>query len=169
MNVLLPLLAAAGAIFFVGTRRSQTVIDKSISVNASPEETFRYLDEEELIPRYAPGVKSVEVERRTEQRIGDSFKVNYSVLGLNMPTRFVVTQYDKNSRALSSMEGPMSGTFDWTLSERANGTDVSVRIEYGVRGGALGRGLDGLLLRRVNEANVQRMLQNFKALVEGRE
>ena len=168
MNLLLPLIASVGAIFFVGARRDQTVIHKRISVNAPREETFRHLEDPELIPRYAPGVESVDVERRSEQHVGDSFKVNYSVLGIKMPTRFVVIQFDKDSRILNRMEGPITGTFDWTLSELANGTDLDVRIEYVLCGGALGRGVDALILRRLNEANVQRMLEKFKALVEAR-
>ncbi len=62
----------------------------------------------------------------------------------------------------------MTGTFDWSLSERALGTDVNVRIEYEFSaGGALAKGVDAALLKRLNEANAQRMLANLKQLAEG--
>jgi carbon monoxide dehydrogenase subunit G len=167
MTFLLVLLLGAGALALVGARRGRTVIDRTISINASPEAVFRHLEDADSIPRYVPGVSSVDEVRQTEQHIGDSFKVNYMVLGLKFPTRFLVTHYSQNSRILTQMEGPMAGTFDWSLRERTLGTDISVRVEYELRnGGVLGKAADGVLLRRVNEANVQRMLENLKQLVE---
>jgi carbon monoxide dehydrogenase subunit G len=137
-------------------------------MSASPEDVFRHLEDPDLVPRYAPGVDSVEDVNRSEQHIGDSFKVNYAVLGLKLPTKFVVSSYHKDSRIETRIEGAMRGTFDWSLAERAGGTDVTVRIDYEVAGGALGKGLDATVLKRVNEANTQRMLENLKDLVEGR-
>ena len=62
----------------------------------------------------------------------------------------------------------MTGTFDWTLSERAIGTDVNVRVEYEFSpGGAFGKGIDAALLQRLNQANMRRTLQNLKQLAEG--
>ena len=167
MSVLLVLLFGAGVLALVGARRGRTVIDESISVNASPEAVFRILEEPYFVPRYAPGVSSVDEVRRTEQHIDDSFKVHYSVLGLKFPTRFVVTHYNQNSRITSRIEGPMTGTFDWTLAERANGTDVNVRVEYEfAAGGVFGKGIDAALLQRLNQANMRRTLQNLKQLAE---
>ena len=166
MSLLFLLIAGAVAIIVVGGRRRQTVIERTINIRATPEEVFRHLETPESIPQYAPGVQSVSDVRMTDEHLGDTFNVNYSVLGLKFPTRFTVVSYNANSSLSARMEGGMAGTFDWDLRERAGSTDVTVEIKYEMQGGVAGRAADRLIIHSLNEKNATRMLDNLKTLVE---
>jgi carbon monoxide dehydrogenase subunit G len=157
---------AAGAVIFLTGRRRQTVIEKSVSINAAPGAVFAILEDPESLPQMAPGLKSISDLRRSEERIGDSFTANYSVLGRTFPTRFVVTHYSKDSRINSRMEGLMAGRFDWILLERANGTDLSATVSYEMQGGMLARAADFLMMRHLNGKNLERLLANIRRKAE---
>ena len=143
------------------------LIEKTTVVDAPVETVFDYVDDPTNVPDVAPGVDRVEIERRTDERIGDSFRLIYSVLGIDFPMTLVGTAYERPHTLESRMEGPMSGTFRWNFREiDTTKTELSVRIEYEVKGGAAGRAVDSLVLERVNEKNAQRMIENVKQRAE---
>ena len=143
------------------------VIEKRTVINAPVETVFNYVDEPMNIPEVSPGVDRVEVERMTDERVGDSFRLIYSAMGIDFPVTLVTTAHERSRTLASRMEGAMSGEFRWDFREIEPGrTDVGVHIEYEVKGGAIGRAVDSLVLERMNEKNAERMLENVKQRVE---
>jgi carbon monoxide dehydrogenase subunit G len=142
------------------------VIEKSTMVSTPAEAVFDYMDDPTNIPNFAPGVERVEIERRTDDRIGDSFRLVYSVLGINFPITFVVTESERPHTLASRMQGAMTGEFRWELDESDGGTTLRLRIDYEVKGGAVGRAFDALMLERMNEKNAERMVENLKLRAE---
>ena len=65
------------------------------------------------------------------------------------------------------MQGAMSGVLRFHLREAEPGkTEAGVRVEYEVKGGAVGRAVDSLVLERMNEKNAEQMLENLKQRLE---
>jgi carbon monoxide dehydrogenase subunit G len=143
------------------------VIERTVLVDAPVEAVFDYLDDPMHVPDYGPGVDRVEVVRRTDDRVGDSFRTVYSVVGIDLPVTFVASAYERPRVLASRMEGAMSGEFRWDFREReTGGTEVGVRIDYQLKGGPVGRAFDALVFERTNEKNAERMLENLKRRVE---
>ena len=142
------------------------LIEKSGIVDAPVEAVFDYMEDPMNVPEFAPGVERVEVLRRTDERVGDSFRLVYSVIGIDFPITFAVTESERPHTLVSRMEGAMTGEFRWQLEDADGGTEVRLRIDYQVKGGAVGRAFDTLLLERMNEKNAERMVGNLKLRAE---
>ncbi len=143
------------------------LIEKRTVIDAAVETVFDYVDDALRIREYAPGVDRVEVLRRTDERIGDSFRLIYSAVGIDFPMTLVTTAYERSRMFASRMEGAMTGEFRWDFREIEPGrSEAAVRIDYEVKGGPIGRAVDSLVLERMNEKNAERMLENLKQRVE---
>ncbi len=143
------------------------VIEKSITIQAPPGRVFAILDDPMSVQRYGPGVTDVSDIQQSEGRIGDSFKVTYSVLGLKFHITFTITGYDAGSRLESSVEGGMEGTFAWSVQPDGDSTRLGMYVDYRVKGGMAGEVISGFLVERLNAKNADAMLQNIKAMAEG--
>jgi ribosome-associated toxin RatA of RatAB toxin-antitoxin module len=139
-------------------------IHKTTIIETPVEELFTIIDNAENFPRYVPNVSAVADVKRSDQRMGDSFRVTYKVLGVTFDEKFTTTDYQRPHRLAATFEGGMSGTFRWTLEPLGPKTKLSVEIEYGMPGGALGKAVDSLLLERVNEKSIDGMLENLGRL-----
>ena len=142
------------------------VIDKRVVIDAPAAQIFALIDDLKRQPVYAPGVSRVEEVQRTAARIGDSYRVTYSVLGLGLPLQFVTTDWAHNERIGTRLEGSMGGTFAWRFTPQDHGTAVAVQVAYQVRGGIVGKAMNAWLLERMNEKNIERMLENVKLIAE---
>ena len=142
-------------------------IHKTIDINVPAEKVFELLIDPKRFPEYAPGVASVEDIRQSEQHIGDSFRVTYSVLGLHFPMTFTATEYEQPTRLSTRFEGSMKGTWTWLLEPRGNSTHITAALEYEMTGGILGKAINTVLVERMNEKNAERLLENLKLVSEG--
>jgi carbon monoxide dehydrogenase subunit G len=140
-------------------------INKSATIEASIEKVFDFVDDPEKIPKYVPNVERVEDVKRSDKRIGDSFRVIYKVLGVTFDEKFTVTEYQRPSHTQSNFEGGMNGTFSWTFESEGPSTMANVSVEYELAGGPLGKAIDALVLERANEKTIERMLQNMRQAI----
>ena len=140
-------------------------IHKSATIKAAVEDVFTIIENPENYPRYVPNVSEVVGVQRTDQRVGDSFRVIYKVLGVTFDARFTTTDYLRPNRLGSNFEGGMSGTFRWNLEALGPQTKLSVDVEYRMPGGGLGKAIDSMLLERVNEKSIEGMLENLSRLI----
>jgi len=143
-----------------------TVIDHSIVINAPIEQVFDLLDDPTRLPEYVPGVNRVDEIRHTDQRIGDSFRAHYAVLGIAMPTTYTTSEYTKPQQITLQMDGALIGTFAIAVKPEGRATRVNLRIQYHIKGGLLGQAIDSLVVERLNEKNAEHFLENLKILSE---
>ncbi|MBI4337384.1 MAG: SRPBCC family protein [Chloroflexi bacterium] len=142
------------------------LIERTTFVDAPVERVFAILDDPMRTPEYAVGLVGVEDAMRTPERVGDSFRFTYSVMGLRFPGKLTVQEWEKDKRVVLRMEGAMPGTTTLTCEPFASGTRVTWSIDYTMKGGILGRALNRLLVERMNEKNHERSLENLKLLCE---
>jgi uncharacterized membrane protein len=143
-------------------------IQKRATIDAPIEKVFDFVDDPDRIPTYAPNVERVVDVVRTEKRVGDSFQVIYKVLGVTFDEKFKVTAYERPNRVDNSVEGGMTGTFNWNFEPQGKQTEVSVDVQYSLAGGPIGKAIDAVMLERTNEKTMEQMLQNIqKALTRG--
>lgn len=136
-------------------------IHRSTTVAEPVEKVFDIVDDPTNFPKYVPNVHDVVDVRRSEGRIGDSFRVIYKVLGVTFDEKFTVTDYDRPNRIKSTFLGGMTGTFAWTFEPQGEGTKVNVDVDYHLAGGPLGKAVDSLMLQRVNDKTIEDTLKNL--------
>ena len=142
-------------------------IHKTATFDAPVEKVFELVDNPENIPKYIPNVERVVDVKRTDHRIGDTFRVIYKVLGISFDEKFTVTGYEPNRKLASNFDGGMKGTFNWTFEPQGTQTECSMDIEYQVGGGILGKAADALLLERTNEKNMDESLEKMRRILAG--
>lgn len=140
-------------------------IHKTVTFDAPVEKVFELVDNPQNIPKYIPNVERVVDVKRTDSRIGDTFRVIYKVLGITFDEKFTVTGYEPKRKLVSNFDGGMKGTFTWTFEAQGAQTECSMDIEYQVGGGILGKAADALLLERTNEKNMDESLENMRRLL----
>ena len=136
-------------------------IHKNTTVGEPVEKVFEIVDNPANFPKYVPNVRDVVDVRRSDGRIGDSFRVIYKVLGVTFDETFTVTDYERPNRIKSTFAGGMTGTFAWTFEPQGEGTKINVDVEYQLAGGPLGKAVDTLMLERVNEKTIEDTLKNL--------
>ena|SRR5919109_3506899 len=139
-------------------------IHKSVTIDAPVERVFELLDDPSAIPSYTPNVERVEDVRQSEQRVGDTFRVFYKVVGMTFEETFTVTEYTRPSRLASRFENGMKGTFLYQVVPQGEQSTLTVDVQYELPGGALGKAIDALLLERTNESTIEKQLDNLRQL-----
>ena len=141
-------------------------IHKTVTIDSPVEAVFEIVDDPQNFPKYVPNVNRVADVQLTDQRVGDTFRVIYKVLGITFDEKFTTTEHQHPNRITSKFEGGMSGTYRWAFESLGAKTKVNVDIDYDVAGGALGKAVDSLMLERTNEKSIEGMLENLRQLAE---
>ena len=140
-------------------------IHKSVTIDAPAEKVYEFVDNPENFSKYVPNVERVVDIKRSEGRLGDSFRAIYKVMGVTFDEKFTVTEHQPPHKAASRFEGGMKGTFDWSFEPQGQQTKTTVDVRYELAGGALGKAIDALVLERTNEKTIGDMLQNMRRIL----
>jgi uncharacterized membrane protein len=65
------------------------------------------------------------------------------------------------------MEGMISGIYEAIIKPEETGTRFTLKFDYEMPGGGVGKVVDKLVVERMNTKNLEESLENIKALVEG--
>jgi carbon monoxide dehydrogenase subunit G len=142
------------------------IIERSITIAAPVEDVFAVVDDAKRQTEYLPGVTKVADVVRTQDRVGDTYKSTYSILGMRFPTKVSIIEWQQNKTYVEKMEGSLPGTFAVHLEPDGQGTKVSYTIDYTITMGVLGKVMNRLLFERMNEKTVEGGLENLKILCE---
>jgi ribosome-associated toxin RatA of RatAB toxin-antitoxin module len=139
-------------------------IKRALTIEATADELFDIVEEPTNLPKYVPNVSEVVDVQRTDQRVGDTFRVIYKVLGMTFDERFMTSEYDRPTCIASAFKGGMNGTFRWTFNPQGRHCTVTVEIDYDVAGGGLGKAVDAVMLERTNAKSIEGMLENLRRM-----
>jgi carbon monoxide dehydrogenase subunit G len=143
------------------------IVQRSVQINAAPQETMALLSDASRWPDWYPGMTEVEIAVPYPQEGGKvAFKVKAA--GMSMAITETVLDYQPGKLQLFQMEGMLSGRARWELAPEGAGTRLSTTFDYVLPGGVFGRLADALIVQRMNAKSLEEALSNFKALVEPR-
>jgi carbon monoxide dehydrogenase subunit G len=141
-------------------------VAKTIEINAPIEKVFDACDNPENAPVIFPNVSSVSDIKRSDKRLGDTFHVRYSIMGMHFDEDFTYSEYQKPTKLGAKYVGGMTGTMFLNLVPKEAGTVATLTVDYAVSGGLLGKIANRLMFERMNAKNAERTLENIKLLVE---
>lgn len=141
------------------------IVQRSVQINASPEQTMALLSDASRWPDWYPGMTAIDIAAPFPEEGGRvSFKVKSA--GLSMPITETVLEYHPGRLQVLQMEGMLSGRARWEVSPEGEGTHLTTTFDYALPGGVFGRMADALIARRMNAKSLEQALDNFKALAE---
>jgi carbon monoxide dehydrogenase subunit G len=143
-----------------------TTLERSILIHASPEEIDAITLDGWRLPEWYAGIQQAEPDDVYPHPSG-VVHTNYKAAGVNFNITMTSLEHVHGQSLTLQMDGMISGTSRWVYAPEGDGTRVAVTFEYEVPGGGLGQALDKLLVERMNAENLERSLENLKALVEG--
>ena len=144
-----------------------TTINKSIEINAPLEQIEAVLNDPQRLPEWYPGVSEVDPSPGYPHEVGSTCKITYKAGGMTMESNFSTTEDVPHASRTFKMDGMITGTNRWDMSQEGNTTKISVSIDYEMAGGGLGKIADKLIIERMNDKNATASLENLKAMVEG--
>jgi carbon monoxide dehydrogenase subunit G len=143
------------------------MVQSSVHVMASPQETMALLSDASRWPDWYPGMTEIDIAAPFPEAGGKVvFKVKSA--GLSMPITETVLDYQPGKLQVLQMEGMLSGRARWELNPEGDGTRLTTTFDYALPGGVLGKIADALVVRRLNAKSLEEGLHNFKALLERR-
>jgi len=141
-------------------------VEASVVINASVDEVFAVMDDPQRVTEYMPGVVQIYDYDYTPQRVGDQAMIVYSVLGLHLPTKVVIKEWEKNKWMIMDMDGGLKGVLTFSFVAYGGYTRVSWHIDYTMKGGILGKAVNTLVAEWMNRRNAERALKNLKLICE---
>src|SRR5262245_21288314 len=140
------------------------IVQRSVLINASPQETMALLSDASRWPEWYPGMRELDIAAPFPEKGGRvAFKVKSA--GMSLPITETVLDYQRGKLQLLQMEGMVSGRARWELTPEGDGTRVTTTFDYTLSGGVFGRIADALIVKRLNGRSLEQGLHNFKALV----
>lgn len=145
-------------------------IDRSIEVNASPEQAFTLLTDLDLLPTWSTITVETHGTPRQPIEAGDTFAQTLRVLGRNLEARWEVTELDRPRKVAYSSEAPGGGLLRMvqTVQATSEGTRIDMELDYELPGGLVGELFDSAYAERRNERELEHSLHNLKELAESR-
>lgn len=143
-----------------------TTIKKSILINAPVEQVEALLNDPQRLPEWYPGVTAVDPSPGYPVEVGSTCQITYRASGMTMESKFSTIESLPQSKRTFQMEGMITGTNRWDLTQEGAVTKVTVTIDYEMAGGGLGKIADKLVVERMNDKNAAASLENLKSMVE---
>jgi len=142
------------------------IVQRSVQIKASPQETMTLLSDAGRWPDWYPGMTEIDIAAPFPE---DGGKVTFKVksAGMSMAITETVLEYQPGKLQLLQMDGMLSGRARWELTTEGDGTRLTTTFDYALPGGVLGRAADALIVKRMNAKSLEEALHNFRALVEG--
>lgn len=147
-----------------GVQKGAIPVNKSIVINAAPEELYRFWHDFENLPRFMRHLESVSITGE-----GRSHWVAKAPAGTSVEWDAEITEDRPNEliawRSLEGADVDNSGSVRFERAPGGRGTVVHVELDYRPPGGALGA-LVARLLGEEPEGQLQADLRRFKQVME---
>jgi uncharacterized membrane protein len=143
-------------------------ITKKITINAPFDRVFDFARDPNRWHQWYVGLHAPDKIVGSGDQ-GTIVNHKYTLLGISFPVTTKVTEsVKKPAEALwrATMEGPLAGRAEWFSKPVGNNTELTVKHEYTVPLGELGKIADRLLIERMNERALEHTLENLKLFCE---
>jgi uncharacterized membrane protein len=141
-------------------------VEKTIIVNAPVEKVFSYMDDPLSNLEWLPGMVDVRDVVQTPNKVGTHFRWTYKMAGIRFEGETTTTEYVPNKRVVTQSRGGISSTWTFAYEPQADGTKLTLSVDYSIPIPVLGKLAEALVLKQ-NEREANLALANVKEKVEG--
>lgn len=135
----------------------------SIVIHAPADSVFAYVDEPAQLAEWLPSM--VEVRNVIGTGAGQQFEWTAKMAGLLLRGQSTIIEHVPNRCAVHQSIGMVSSTFGYTVDPIAEGTALTLEIEYNIPMPLLGKLAERVLIRR-NMREFELALINVKETLE---
>ena len=135
-----------------------------IVINTTSEKLWPFLTTPDLIRKWLEGIEFVSTKGNYPE-VGSSFEWAYKVAGLALKGTNTVAELVPGQAIHYKVQGLLTGTQNWDISQAGGGVRVDVDNEYELGGGVLGKVAEPLV-HQSNAATLKKSLANLKQQAE---
>lgn len=143
-----------------------TVLERSVVIHATTEEIDAVTLDGNRFPEWYAGVQQAIPDDKYPEP-GGTVSLVYKAAGAKFNMTMTSLRIVYGQSLLLRMEGMITGKSRWVYTPEGEGTRLTCTFEYDVPGGDVGQAFNKLILERMNAENLEKSLNNLKAVVEG--
>jgi uncharacterized protein YndB with AHSA1/START domain len=143
-------------------------IERTINIDATPEEVFAILTDLDRLPEWSTITVATHDAPEDHLQVGATFRQTLRVLGRNVDCDWRVTEVDRPRKVAYDATAPGGGQLRMAqqVHEDGTGSRVELDLDYELPGGFLGDAANWAFVERRNEREAEHSLHNLKDLVE---
>ena len=143
-----------------------TELERSIVINGTAEEIAAITSDGNRLPDWYAGITEATSDG-VFPNPGGKVEMTYKASGITfkMSQTSLVNEFGKYGKY--KMEGMITGIVEGFLEPVDEGTRFTLKLDYEMPGGGVGKIVDKIVVERMNAKNLEESLENIKALVEG--
>jgi uncharacterized membrane protein len=142
-----------------------TTLERSVLINASVDAIEAITDDARRLPEWYAGIEQATPDDLFPEP-GGKVELVYKAAGVTFNLTQTSVERVPGQVGVNRMEGMIAGTNRMTFAPEGEGTRVTMRFEYEMPGGGVGKLFDRLVVERMNAQNLERSLENLKRLLE---
>lgn len=143
-----------------------TKVERSTLIHAPLESIVAIVDDPHRLPDWYAGIEQVEPDDLFPKP-GGKVDMVYKAAGVTFNITQTSLERVPGQSGVFQLEGMIAGKNRMTLEPEGEGIRVTMAFDYEMPGGGLGKVMDKLLVERMNIQNLEKSLENLKALAEG--
>lgn len=143
-----------------------TVLERSIVIKGTAAEIDVITSDGDRLPEWYAGI----VEATSDgvfPEPGGKVEMRYKSAGITFDMSQTVLEYEHAKGGKFKMEGMIAGVYEEMLEPVTDGTRFTLKFDYEMPGGGVGKLVDKLMVERMNAKNLEKSLENMRVLVEG--
>ena len=143
-------------------------VEESIFIAAPPEAVFDLIaNQPERMPEWWPPMTDQERVTPPPTQTGSVSRYVYNMMGVEIKGEHEVRAFEANRHLRVTTTSGIDSTFDYIFEPEGDGCRLTVRVDYDLPGGILGRLANKVVVERKNVEDLRAGLQNLKRLLEG--
>lgn len=145
--------------------RTMAKVERSILIRAKPEEIEAINNDVNRMTEWFAGLEKA-ISDGVYPNPGGKLKLTYKAAGIAFETITTSLEYEYARVGRYKMEGMLTGNYEEILEPAEGGTRFTMKFDYQIPAGSLGKIIDRLFVEKMNVKNLEDSLKNLKALVE---
>ena len=143
-----------------------TALERSIVINGTAAEINAITSDGDRLPEWYAGITKAASDGIFPEP-GGKVKLTYKAAGITFELSQTSLEYEAGKVGKYKMEGMITGINEVIFEPVDEGTRFTLKFDYEMPGGGVGKIVDKLVVERMNAKNLEESLESIKALVEG--
>lgn len=142
-------------------------VEHTILIQQPPAVIFALIaDQPERLPEWWRAFESHTRVTPPPTVVGSVSRYAYTMMGIRIKGEHQVVEMEQDLRLLVKTLTGIDSIFEFYLDPVADGTELTLRVDYALPGSILGQMLNRLTIEQRNEHDLIEALQNLKLLLE---
>lgn len=142
-------------------------VTRIISIKSDPTKIMDYISRVSNHPAFISALKSIHDLEGDERVIGTSWSWTFTMGGVELNGKSETTEYQPGKIFAYKTSGEAESKFTYSVEAEADGSRLTMDVEYATPSGVLAKLADATVIERLNEQEADHAVENLKAILEG--